>query len=150
MRPHKARVEAKAVKPRLPGYLRKKSSEGQLHNFLAGAFAYRPDCMASYDTTSEMELNAVSERTCTIRMPRPDQLAEKKSALDALSEEARYVVSIILNTPLEIIELITTPSTEMITQKRIGEYLNKHEGWDQDKVESVLGEVHSYVSEMPV
>lgn len=56
----------------------------------------------------------------------PEMLLVKKQQFNNLSEEAKEIIWLILNTPTEMLELIRTPKQERITKTRIRKYLINH------------------------
>jgi len=62
-------------------------------------------------------------------LPSPQISAEKavikKEAFDRLSQEAKDVVDVILHSPAEIVQLISTPKRKQITPRAIYQHLSK-------------------------
>ena len=76
--------------------------------------------------------------------PRPDKYTEQVMAHDGLSEEALYVLDLVLNTPREVLGLIATPIQEQITKRRLEGYLRRAVGWKPEVVRKVFGEIANY------
>lgn len=73
----------------------------------------------------------------------PDIALMAKDALNELSEEARFVVNILLSTPAEILSIIGTEPPKMIRGK-IRDHL-KEQGWASPAIWRVFKEIKSFV-----
>ncbi len=80
-------------------------------------------------------------------VPLPDQEVSRSLGRASLSEEALYVVNLVLQSPAEVLEMITTPVRRRISKKQIARYL-RGMGWHRDKVQGTLQELSTYVQEL--
>ncbi len=119
-------------------------------HYLAGAIAFD---MNSYDHIDQPNANdeyienalvpAAGAHCCTI--PNPAEVMEQKSTKESLSEEALFVLDLILNAPLEILELISSEHRHTITLTRIAKHLRNTKGWDITYIEQTFKELKTYV-----
>jgi hypothetical protein len=70
----------------------------------------------------------------------------KKEAFENLSFEAKEVISIILNSPDEILQLICTSKFGMYSKRLLIKYLHKNKGWENKKIEKTFREITYYVN----
>lgn len=76
----------------------------------------------------------------------PEKEYIKKEAYEKLPQEAHEVISTILNSPDEILELITTPRFGMVSKRLLKKYFLKR-GWKERKVDKVFFQLRVYVNE---
>ncbi|MFA5355738.1 MAG: hypothetical protein WC302_03370 [Candidatus Paceibacterota bacterium] len=69
----------------------------------------------------------------------------KQEMLSSLSTEAKEVIDIVLNSPAEVIESLTTPTYNCISKSLISKYL-KHKNWKKNKIESSFNEIKLFVT----
>ena len=74
----------------------------------------------------------------------PEEILLKKESYNRLSEEAKYVIGICLNTPAELLDLITTPVYRKISKEKLTKYFRKM--WNQKKVNRVFREIQNLVN----
>lgn len=55
-------------------------------------------------------------------LPNPEQTLLRKESYEKLSAEAKEMISIILNSPAEIIEMLLTPKQKRITKRYVKKY----------------------------
>ena len=84
---------------------------------------------------------------CVSHIQAPDEYTESRLCYEGLSEEAQYVVNLVLETPLEAVDFITTPIQERITKSRLGKYL-RGLGWPSDTVQGAFKELATYTRGM--
>jgi len=69
----------------------------------------------------------------------PQNIVYRKSMFEKLSNEAKEVIDIFLNTPAEMITVYGTPSKEMI------KYFFLKKGWKHITIKKAFSEVENYV-----
>lgn len=75
--------------------------------------------------------------------PTPEEVITKKDQLEKLSEEARWVITLCINTPAELVELIATPLGK-ITQRTLRTFLMKK--WrSPQKITRVFSEIQEFL-----
>lgn len=77
------------------------------------------------------------------RLEEQEEYTEKVLGYESLSDEARYVVGLVLAAPWEVFSMITTPTTKRITKSRLGVYLRRL-GWPPKRVHKTFDELASY------
>ncbi len=75
------------------------------------------------------------------------KLIEKDNFLN-LSEEAKEVVMTILNTPDELLGMLTTSKTGKFCKRYIKQFFKTSKKWNKKKTERIFHEVSNYVNEM--
>lgn len=129
-RPHRKK---RKLTPRLPAYLRRPSNARALEAMEAGAV------LVLHGRTAPLE--HVAELPSAI--PRPDEELERKSLWENLSEEAAFIVSLVVNTPAEAAEVVLNDMGEP-TKGRIMRYLVHDEGWDRSLVVRTFAELRAF------
>lgn len=114
--------------------------------FQAGATAMLPSSYIHIDHLDDAgEHGLVPDESahtmCSI--PTQEEVFEKKSLCEGLSEEALYVLNLVLQAPSEILELIATPKQKNITKRRVGKFL-KYQGWPPKKVRLIFEELATF------
>jgi len=71
----------------------------------------------------------------------PLSILLKRDRYDSLSEEAKYIIHLVLTTPMEIVGI-----TGSITKQRIWEYLRSQEAWTWKTIWGATDELKSFVS----
>ena len=115
--------------------------------YMAGVIAMLPHSYLHLDAEENWDndtLCVASEAAVTPLMLDPDEYTGKILDYEALSEEARYVVGLVLETPGEALEWITTPIHQRITKSRVGEYLQRVLGWPPKTVQQTFLELADY------
>ena len=98
---------------------------------------YQPILYGDPDDTDEPGINPVSKD------PTPEEMIVKKDQLEKLSEEARFVITLCINTPAELVELITTPLGK-ITRRTLRTFLTKK--WrSPQKIARVFSEIQEFL-----
>ena len=120
--------------------------------FLAGGFAYvqdyhNIDLAALEELQEELIPEAMAAGAHVVTFPAPDEVADRWSRRNSLSEEALYVIDLILNGPAEILEAICTPARKQPSKSLIRKYL-KRQGWSKEAVASTMDELKAYVGEL--
>jgi len=59
------------------------------------------------------------------KMPSPEEIAIKKDTYEKLSEEAKEIITTILNSPEEILELLSTPKNKNITVRTVRKFFSQ-------------------------
>ena len=115
--------------------------------YIAGAMALSPNAYRHLDHEFEgvvQHLPATGAPINCLILP-PDVVAHRKISKQTLSTEACYVLELILNTPTEILQLVTTPIRDTISLPRIARYLRNFMGWETRKVSQTFSEIQNYV-----
>lgn len=117
--------------------------------YTAGALALWPTAYHQMDHEFEgfVEHNPAPGAPI-VCIPQPDIVADKILKVQALSNEAKYVLDLIFNAPYEVLQLITTPKKKDITIPRITTYLRKFMGWETKQVAHTLAEIQTYVDNL--
>ena len=77
----------------------------------------------------------------------PETMLLKKQQFNNLSEEAKEVIQLILNSPTEILELIKTPKQNRITRTRVKKYFSTV--WHSKFItEKTIEEIEEWVQEL--
>lgn len=126
------------ARPVLPNKLTKPQSQKALWTLLCGGRAWDPRSTVPLD-----EGIHPIETHCHIETP--EEYVDRKTRMASLSKEAKYVLDILIKTPKEILQLISTP-TGKITRSSITRYL-KSQGWRPEGCEAALEEVRTYLRE---
>lgn len=71
----------------------------------------------------------------------------KKDLAEKLSEEAKEVIALILNSPVEILETFMTEKYKKISKEKIKEHLVIN-GWHQRKVDKTFSEIKTFVTDL--
>jgi len=91
----------------------------------------------------------VCEEIATIKNPldillEKEKTEEKKKKFQSLSDEAKQVIQMVLNTPTEIVDLIFTEKLKKISKNKIALMLQRQ--WkDKKYVNKVISELEEYV-----
>lgn len=87
-----------------------------------------------------------AEKCESVTVPRIEANQEKQlikhEQFKELSSEAKEVIDIVLNAPKEILEVITAPSKEETSKKRLRPYLAKK--WGRAKVNKIFDELKEF------
>lgn len=119
--------------------------------WLCGASLAQPDAfmsMTDVDDDSDIDLARPLDSPCNVVIRRPDQELTSKIEDFNLSEEARYVINLVLETPAEAVEFLYAPIGEYVVRGRLLKYLRNQLGWTPRKVRSVFMELAEYVEEI--
>jgi len=65
-----------------------------------------------------------------------------------LSEEAKEIITTILNGPEEVLEIITTKKTGKFCKRFIKKFFKKTKKWNDKKTERVFFEIREYVNSL--
>ena len=65
-----------------------------------------------------------------------------------LSEEAKEIITTILNGPEEVLEIITTKKTGKFCKRFIKKFFKKNKKWNDKKTERVFFEIREYVNSL--
>lgn len=122
------------------------SSPQQLWAILTGACLIKADAFASLDDFDD-HFNLENFNGGYVSIPRPDELVEKTSTFEGLSQESQFVLSLILETPAEAMEYICTPVHGRVTKSLLFRYLRNMLKWNEKKVRKVFGELAVYVND---
>lgn len=71
----------------------------------------------------------------------------RKEAYDSLTKEAKEVITLVLNTPKEVLSEIVSPKFGLLTKRTLKKYLMKH-GWRERKVDKVFSELSIFVNSL--
>ncbi len=77
----------------------------------------------------------------------PEKILLKKDAFDSLSDEAKYLLRIILDAPQELIEVLYTQKYKKTSKARIKKFLLKRLHWNRLKVNKAFREIKKYLRE---
>jgi len=77
----------------------------------------------------------------------PEKILLKKDAFDSLSDEAKYLLRIILDAPQELIEVLYTQKYKKTSKARIKKFLLKCLHWNRLKVNKAFREIKKYLRE---
>lgn len=100
--------------------------------------------LTDMEDNSEIDYAPPMESPCGVYTPRPDQELETKISEFTLSEEARYVISLVLDTPAEAVDYLWSPRFRRTTRKKLLSYLSRL-GWSPKEVRSVFYELADFV-----
>lgn len=75
-------------------------------------------------------------------------LIYRKESFERLSDEAKDVVMLILETPFELLQMLFTDNWGLFSRRRLRRFLRKRNGWDKWKTKRVLKELRSYTKEI--
>lgn len=109
-------------------------TESEAWGFLCGAMALQPDI--EYDET---------QSETSIGTPLPDEEAHRTLLRESLTDEARFVVELLLDTPAEAIEFLYSPVQSRLRKWGLYSYLRKVTGWRAPTVRRVFAELEEYV-----
>lgn len=73
--------------------------------------------------------------------PGAEQTLIKKELVENLSEEARSVMQLILEAPVDVLRLLKTPRYDKVSRRRISRYLKDTYGWDPITIERSFEEL---------
>ena len=115
----------------------------------AAGMILAPNAFQYYDHVAEeynsMETTPGAE---TNSIPLPDEYAHQTLLRQSLSDEANYVLDLIFNAPMEILQTIRTPVSHNITSTRISAFLRKSVGWSNDRINQTFNEIRRYVANL--
>jgi hypothetical protein len=89
----------------------------------------------SFDSESTIEDSLVHQEI------NPEAFLIKKDCFQKLSKESKEVISIIFNSPREVLELITSKQYKIISKKTIQKFLLENRGWSKRKVSRCFEEL---------
>lgn len=131
-------------KPRKPRY----DSDWTI---LAGGLAYVQDQHSEDHVALEEDIysplilqEAKANGAPMVTFHQPDRVTERRLIWSGLSEEARYVINLILSGPAEALEVIMTPKRKAITQSAIRSHLHQR-GLPRKAVNATMDEITEYV-----
>lgn len=78
----------------------------------------------------------------------PEASLDKALRIASLSEEAQFVMDLVLDTPAEAWDFLHTPRTNEITKSRVYKYLRRELRWDACEADDAIREVEQYVAEL--
>ena len=107
-------------------------SESEAWGFLCAGLALQP----------EKEYN---EAGCESSIPLPDEETHRTLLWEALTDEARFVVELLRDTPMEAIGFLYSPAQDKLQRWGLYSYLRKVTGWGAPTVRRVFGELEEYV-----
>ena len=99
------------------------------------------------DGDGEGESEDGTRITLSAKALNPEEYAIKKDLFAKLSDEAREVVSIVVECPAEILSLVTTPKTGKLSKNKIKKYFEVT--WRSKFIVSeVLNELREYAKQL--
>lgn len=101
--------------------------------------------MACSRTSYESEDDVVLQSS----VPSPEEEAERSLRMGGLTDDARYVVDLIVNTPIEAIQHLHTPLRTHTSRTRLARYLGRIVGWEGHKIQRVFRQLEAFVGELP-
>lgn len=107
-------------------------SESEAWGFLCAGMALQP----------EKEYN---EAGCEAGIPLPDEEAHRTLLWESLTDEARFVVELLRDTPIEAIEFLYSPVQSKLRRWGLYSYLRRVIGWGAPTVRRVFAELEEYV-----
>ena len=107
----------------------------------------RSDALQSLDDLDE-GIEPPEMEYSGVRILRPDHETAKITAFENLSEEARFVMDIVLRTPADAAEYICSATTDAVTRKGVVKYLRRILEWDEVRVRGVFSELADYVKQL--
>ncbi len=117
-------------------------------NWFCGLSLAQPDAfmsMTDVEDDSDIDLVGPLESSCNITIRRPDQELASKIEDFNLSREARYVIGLVLETPVEAIDFLYSPIGKYVSRGRLLHYLRDQLGWPPRKVNLTFMELAEYV-----
>ena len=104
----------------------------------------------NYLPTEDAYDDSQSENRQTVNVlispdPSPEDTLIKKESFRNLSEEAKYVIGICLNTPSELVDILLTPTFKKMSLRKLTNYFTKQWGSPR-KVKRVFGEIQEHLN----
>lgn len=100
------------------------------------------------DTVETFDGETPSTFILKSKEPSPELNVNKKIAYENLSEEAKEIIDIVLNSPKEIVEYLLTPKQKRFSLKRIKKYVSLL--WNSEYIAEVaIEEVKKWVRQFP-
>lgn len=122
------------------------SSPQQLWALLSGACILKSDAFTPLDEFDD-HYDLENPNGCYVKIPRPDEVVEKTSAFEGLSQESQFVLGLVLDTPIEAMAYICTPIHDKVSKSRLFQYLRNVLKWNEGKMQRVLDELSRYVND---
>lgn len=72
----------------------------------------------------------------------------RKEAFEKLSDEAKEVINVLLNSSGEILQMICTSKFGMHSKRLLEKYFHENKGWKNKKIEKTFKEITHYVNAM--
>ena len=103
-----------------------------------------PICSTDLD---EFEMNQVEILIADDSM-NPETTLLKKDAQESLSEEAKYLLDLILNTPKEFAGMLYTSKYMRTSASKVKTFLRNQLHWSNLKINRVFREIKTYIKEV--
>jgi len=76
-----------------------------------------------------------------------EKIVIKKDLIISLSNEAKEVIRLVLNSPIEILETFQTPKYKTISKQKIKDHLTTN-GWPPRRIEKVFTELKTFTMDL--
>lgn len=100
------------------------------------------DALSAWNYSSSIEVMELADD--------PETVAIKKESFENLSKEAKYVVKLVLNCPLEMFEMIGPPKTSARFRRKLASFLRREQGLGGAEIKRVLRELRKFVEEISI
>jgi hypothetical protein len=109
---------------------------------------YLPVCTTGFDTEDAESMLSSPEVELVDQNPSPEEWAIKHNLFQSLSGEAKFVVKLILQTPAEIAELLSTKLDVEISKTMLRNILSTKFRWKPKNIDKAFIEISTYVKEI--
>jgi len=114
--------------------------------YVAASYAMQPNIPVCCTGMDELEIGEV-EIMLEDDSLNPEQILLKKDAADSLSEEARYLLNMILDTPKEFAGMLYTKTYMKTSSSKVKNFLRTQLHWSNLQVNRVFKEIKTYLRE---